>query len=169
MGTGPGFFAIILSDMGYKVTAIDFTEAMLEEAKYNVKQAGLKVNFQQADAQELPYPEGYFDLIICRNMVWTIPDPLSAYREWRRVLKQGGRVLVFDANWCLRLNNPELQKQYEDDQKRAEELGFDNPNKKANMQGSDRISKDLFLSFRLRPNWYVEAFLQNQYKKVFFR
>lgn len=167
VGTGPGFFPIILSDMGYEVTAIDCTENMLEEAKNNVSHAGFIVSFQQADAQRLPFPEASFDLIICRNLVWTLPDPLTAYQEWYRVLKPGGRVLVFDANWCLRLNDPELQRQYEEDQKRAKELGYENPHNKANMQESENISKNLFLSSRLRPNWDLEAFVQCQYKKVF--
>jgi ubiquinone/menaquinone biosynthesis C-methylase UbiE len=140
---------------------------MLEEAKKNISHAGFAVRFQQADAQKLPYPEATFDLIISRNLVWTLPDPLAAYQDWYRVLKPGGRVLVFDANWCLRLNDPELQRQYEDNQNRAKELGYENPHDKANLQESEKISKNLFLSSRHRPSWDVDAFMQSQYKKVF--
>ncbi|MBS4008328.1 MAG: class I SAM-dependent methyltransferase [Clostridium sp.] len=167
VGTGPGFLSIILSAMGNEVTAVDSSENMLEEAKKNISKAGFAVRCQQADAQKLPFPEDTFDLIICRNLVWTLPDPLAAYQDWYRVLKPGGRVLVFDANWGLRFNDSALQRQYEDDQSRAKELGYDNPHDKANLQENESISKNLFLSSRLRPNWDVEAFLQCQYKKVF--
>jgi ubiquinone/menaquinone biosynthesis C-methylase UbiE len=167
VGTGPGFLSIILSEMGNEVTAVDSSENMLEEAKKNISHAGFAVRFQQADAQKLPFLEGTFDLIICRNLVWTLPDPLAAYQDWYRVLKPGGRALVFDANWCLRFNDPELQRQYEDDQNRAKELGYENPHDKANLQENEKISKNLFLSSRYRPSWDIEAFIQSKYKKVF--
>ncbi|MBS3989055.1 MAG: class I SAM-dependent methyltransferase, partial [Dethiobacter sp.] len=121
----------------------------------------------QADAQKLPFPEATFDLIICRNLVWTLPDPLAAYQDWYRVLKPGGRVLVFDANWGLRFNDPVLQRQHDDDQSRAKELGYENPHDRANLQENENISKNLFLSSRHRPSWDLEAFMQSQYKKVF--
>ena len=53
------------------------------------------------DSHRLEFPDRCFDVLICRNVVWTLYDPAAAYRDWKRVLKPGGRLLVFDANWHL--------------------------------------------------------------------
>lgn len=45
IGTGPGFFAIILAEMGYSVTAVDYTAAMLEQAAQNAGVLAAKINF----------------------------------------------------------------------------------------------------------------------------
>lgn len=103
VGTGPGFFAIIMSLQGHDVTAIDCTQAMLDEAQHNAELFGVHPHFLLSDTQTLDFPNDTFDLVISRNVVWTIMDAEKAFREWRRVLKPGGRMIAFDANWNLRL------------------------------------------------------------------
>ena len=68
VGTGPGFFAILLTKAGYDVTAVDYTEAMLEEAKKNAGALASSIHFQRMDAQKLDFPDGYFDVVISRNL-----------------------------------------------------------------------------------------------------
>ena len=68
VGTGPGFFAILLARAGYDVTAVDYTEAMLEEAKKNAGTLSSKIRFQRMDAQKLDFPDGYFDAVISRSL-----------------------------------------------------------------------------------------------------
>jgi ubiquinone/menaquinone biosynthesis C-methylase UbiE len=97
VGTGPGFFAIILAEMGYQVTAVDYTEAMLVQAKENA--GSLDIAFRQMNAQNLTFPDGKFDVVISRNLTWNLNNPQSAYTHWARVLKPGGLLLNFDANW----------------------------------------------------------------------
>ena len=99
IGTGPGFFAIILSQLGHKVTAIDCTDGMLKGAKKNAKEAGVSPVFKQMDCQHMDFKDDSFDLIVTRNVSWTLTEPIQAYKEWKRVLKPGGRMLVFDGNW----------------------------------------------------------------------
>lgn len=70
IGTGPGFFAM----------------------------PGFEAEFIKMDSHELTFADETFDLLLCRNLTWTLRDPQSAYNEWRRVLKTGGRLLIFDAN-----------------------------------------------------------------------
>lgn len=167
IGTGPGFFAILLSLLGHRVTAIDCTESMLEEARNNTEKAGFQVEFAKMDCHQLVYPDESFNLIICRNLVWTLRDPEGAYREWHRVLKPLGRLLVFDANWHLRLFDAEIQRQYEEDRKRAREMGIEDPHEKSNMEESDRIARQLFLSNKRRPQWDVPALINCGFKKIF--
>ena len=62
IGTGPGFFAIILRELGYHVTGIDYTKSMLLEAKKNAKHLSNEIHFLQMNAEELTFPSKSFDL-----------------------------------------------------------------------------------------------------------
>ena len=99
-GTGTGFFAILLAKEGHKVTGIDLTPTMLEAAKETARAFDVTVSFQQMNVQETSFESDSFDAIVTRNVTWTLPDPEKAYREWHRVLKPGGVLLNFDANYA---------------------------------------------------------------------
>lgn len=105
IGTGPGFFSIILSKRGYKVTGIDCTKDMIKEAKQNAKLAEVNPEFIVMDSQDLDFEDNTFDLLLSRNVTWTLTDPIKAYKEWFRVLKPKGVLLIFDANWNLHKYN----------------------------------------------------------------
>lgn len=167
IGTGPGFFALLLSGMGHRVTAIDCTDNMLAEAGNNVRAAGYDVEFHNMDSHQLDFADGTFDLIICRNLTWTLRDPLQAYREWHRVLKPRGRLLVFDANWHMRLFDPEMDRLYREDLARARQMGFPDRHADVNMEESDDIARNLYLSGRWRPKWDAGALLDCGFGKVF--
>ena len=81
IGTGPGFYAIILAARGYDVTAVDFSENMLAEARRNAGDLAEKIDFRQMDAHALDFPDGSFDVIVTRNLTWNLSDPQRAYRE----------------------------------------------------------------------------------------
>ena len=72
VGTGPGFFAILLAELGYRVTAVDYTSAMLEQARRNAGRLAEKITFQQMNAEELSFPDGSFDGIVAKI---AIPAP----------------------------------------------------------------------------------------------
>ena len=99
VGTGTGFFAVLLAQAGHRVEGVDLTPAMLEEARALAAQRGLDITFREMDAQALDYEDGCFDAVISRNLTWTLPDPERAYGQWFRVLKPGGVLLNFDANY----------------------------------------------------------------------
>ena len=109
VGTGTGFFAILLAEKGHRVEGIDLTPAMLEEARTLAKQRNLEITFQEMDAQKLDYPDEVFDVVISRNLTWTLPDPESAYAEWFRVLKPGGVLLNFDADYASHVRSHSTQ------------------------------------------------------------
>ena len=54
------------------MTAVDYTEAMLAEAKKNAGEVAEKIHFQRMDAQKLDFPDGYFDVVISRNLTWNL-------------------------------------------------------------------------------------------------
>ncbi len=101
IGTGAGFFAILLSKLGHKVTGIDMSADMLHQAKQNALVMDCRADFRKMDAQELAFPDNHFDAVLSRNLTWTLPDAMEAYRQWRRVLKAGGLLLNFDSDYGL--------------------------------------------------------------------
>ena len=103
-GTGPGFFAIILAELGYRVWAVDYTDAMLDQARANEARANGalepgRIVFRRADVARTGLASGGFDVIVSRNVTWDLPDPAAAYAEWERLLAPGGLLLNFDAAW----------------------------------------------------------------------
>lgn len=73
------------------IVATDLNQAMLDVAAGRV--VSPKVEFRQADAQALPFPDAGFDLVVCQFGVMFFPDRIAAYAEARRVLRPGGRFL----------------------------------------------------------------------------
>ncbi|MCL6477344.1 MAG: class I SAM-dependent methyltransferase [Peptococcaceae bacterium] len=166
MGTGPGFFAIILAAMGHQVTAIDCSDQMLAEAGKSLRAAGFTAELLKMDSHALSFADHTFDLLLCRNHTWILQDPRTAYKEWHRVLKPGGRLLIFDANWNLRMHDPEMQKKYEEDQERARVLGISRQGHVNNEEG-ERIAREPCFSKRLRPQWDAVALLDCGFSKLF--
>ena len=109
VGTGTGFFAVLLAQQGHRVEGIDLTPAMLEEARWLAKQRNLDITFREMDAQNLLYPDAVFDVVISRNLTWTLPDPERAYASWFRVLKPGGVLLNFDAEYAAHVRSHSVQ------------------------------------------------------------
>ena len=81
IGTGPGFFPVILAEAGYHVDAVDYTEGMLEKAKENAGDLCRNIRFLRMDAQKLDFEDNTFDVVISRNLTWNLEHPDVAYRE----------------------------------------------------------------------------------------
>jgi ubiquinone/menaquinone biosynthesis C-methylase UbiE len=96
-GCGTGFLSLELAARGHRVTGVDFAPAMLAEARRKAAMQGLDIHFEKADAEQLPFPPGQFDLAISRHVLWTLPHPDAALDEWIRVLRPGGRLVVIDS------------------------------------------------------------------------
>lgn len=98
-GCGPAVLTRLLLELGHAVTAVDVSKKMLAIAREKVGPDNDRVCFHQASAAELPFADRTFDLVISRYVVWTLPEPVRAMREWRRLLKPGGRLGIIDGNW----------------------------------------------------------------------
>ena len=99
VGTGAGFFAAILSKLGHKVVGIDMSTKMLCEADKNLRELNLHADFKKMNAQSLNFADETFDVVVTRNLTWTLPDVKAAYREWHRILKFGGVLMNFDSDY----------------------------------------------------------------------
>jgi ubiquinone/menaquinone biosynthesis C-methylase UbiE len=80
------------------VYGIDASPEMLGWADRKAKKAGLDIGFRQAAAQELPFPDARFDVVLSTIMLHHLPRKAreQCAREMRRVLKPGGRALAVD-------------------------------------------------------------------------
>lgn len=107
IGTGPGFFTITFTKAGHDAIGVDCTPEMLDVARANADAEGVNPEFKLMNANKIDFEDNTFDLIVNRNVTWTIPDMYDCYKEWRRVLAPGGKIIVFDANWYANHFDPE--------------------------------------------------------------
>ena len=99
IGTGTGFFSILLSRLGHEIIGVDFSKEMINEAKQLSIIYNQDISLYIMDAQNLDFEDHTFDLVISRNLIWNLTNPKKAYIEWIRVLKKGGILLNFDGEY----------------------------------------------------------------------
>lgn len=92
LGCGTGEMWVGHLDLlaGAELTLTDFSPGMLETAKRNLPQQS-DLSYQVVDIQDIPFPDGHFDVVIANMMLYHVPDLHKGLREVRRVLKPGGR------------------------------------------------------------------------------
>lgn len=147
VGCGSGFFTILLAKMGYEVTGIDLTPDMVQCARELAEEEKTECRFQVMDAEKLDFSDESFDVVISRNLTWTLPHAEDAYGEWLRVLKKGGCLLNFDANYGAA------------DARDTSSLPENHAHNKLGgdmMAECEEIKRQLPISSRIRPAWDVE-------------
>jgi SAM-dependent methyltransferase len=161
LGCGPGFFSVLFSEMGCEIDAMDASGEMLGRARTNVQVAGFQdsVAFHQGDVTELPFPDNTFDIVASRNLMWLMRDPEAAYAEWMRVLRPGGKLVVYDANWYLYLFDEEVdaRRRADQDGNRVEEWAEDACATSAEERRCEQFALELPLSTVIRPAWDLET------------
>lgn len=78
------------------ITGIELSPAMLAIARRRAADLGRAVDLRTGDAQTLPFPDASFDTVLCALSLCTIPDPVAAIGQMKRVLVPGGRLLLLD-------------------------------------------------------------------------
>lgn len=96
MGAGTGFLSLPAAALGHAVTAVDIAPAMLEALTDKAAAQGVSVPAIVGDASSPP--DGPFDVVIERHVVWTLPDPAAALRAWRAVAPSG-RLILVESMW----------------------------------------------------------------------
>jgi ubiquinone/menaquinone biosynthesis C-methylase UbiE len=94
---GPGYLAIELAKLGdYRVVGLDISRSFVEMARRNARGAGVAVTFEQGNASCMPFASESFDVIVCRAAFKNFAEPVQALNEMHRVLKPGGKALIYD-------------------------------------------------------------------------
>ena len=78
------------------VTGIELSPSMLAIARQRAASLGRNVDLREGDAEHLPFGDASFDTVVCALSLCTIPSPVAALGEMRRVLGSGGRLLLLD-------------------------------------------------------------------------
>lgn len=97
---GTGNLAIPAARKGGEVTGIDIAPNLLEQARARAQEKGLKANFDEGDAEKLPYADGRFDLVMSMFGAMFAPRPELVAAELARVCRRGGTMAM--ANWTPR-------------------------------------------------------------------
>ena len=94
---GTGNVAIPMARRGATVTGVDIAPNLLVQARERAADEGLKIKFDEGDAEQLPYADGSFDLVVSMFGAMFAPRPEMVASEMARVLKPGGILAM--ANW----------------------------------------------------------------------
>lgn len=149
IGTGTGFFPILLSKLGIRATGIDLAPEMVSEArKLALRHGFANHDFRVMNAEETEFEAGTFDVILTRNLTWTLPSLPRAYREWFRVLASGGTLLNFDADYGL-VNFARLTGELEEEGVENAHEGLE----AEELRACDEIKDSLPVSSMRRPEW----------------
>ena len=100
LGSGAGTDSLVAAQMvgeGGRVTGIDMTPQMLAKARAAAAEMGAaNVEFVEGEAEQLPFPDGSFDVVISNGVIDLIPDKDAVFEQLHRVLTPGGRIQVAD-------------------------------------------------------------------------
>lgn len=99
LGSGTGEVTKVLRELGHSITGIDFSETMLERAKAKHAAYKNRVTYFLGDAENIHQPDETFDAVTCRHLMWTLLDPENTLRDWFRVTRLGGHLVIFDGNF----------------------------------------------------------------------
>ncbi|WP_405766391.1 class I SAM-dependent methyltransferase [Streptomyces sp. NBC_01538] len=97
LGCGTGSVSLLAAEQGHRVTGVDLSPAMVEQAR--AKLAGRDAVFLVGDAGSPPVGEERFDVVVVRHVLWTLPDPARVLRHWRGLLRAGGRMVLVEGVW----------------------------------------------------------------------
>jgi ubiquinone/menaquinone biosynthesis C-methylase UbiE len=99
VGCGTGSLSLLLAQAGHRVTGVDLSSAMIEQARAKLASAQVEATFLVGDADAPPTDGRQLDVVLCRHLVWTLPDPEAALRRWVGLLRPGGRLVLIEGRW----------------------------------------------------------------------
>src|SRR6478752_3185261 len=99
IGCGTGSLSVLLARAGHQVHGIDFSPEMLALATDKARGLDPEPEFSLGDASSPPLAAGAFDAVLCRHVLWALPDPATALAAWIRLLAPGGRLVLIEGRW----------------------------------------------------------------------
>lgn len=159
IGTGTGFFSCLMAAEGHEVIGIDLTPDMVKHAGHMAHLLNYDVSFAVMDAEAPDFAPESFDVLLTRNLTWTLPNIKKAYREWYKLLKSGGVLINFDADYYAEL-----------DKEKAIEL----PRMHAHMSLSDAMMQENEALTRIigehqpaRPHWDFQLLMEAGFERIY--
>jgi len=87
------------------IVGVDILESSAAYARQRYSSLAPRVRFEQGDAFELKFPDGHFDLVVCRHMTQSVPEPEKVLAELKRICRAGGWIHVLSEDYGM-LNMP---------------------------------------------------------------
>jgi SAM-dependent methyltransferase len=97
-GAGTGALSLLAAELGHRVTSLDLSTGMLGKAEAKARARGLELEIVVGSVNEPP--EGPFEVVMERHVIWTVADPVGALRAWREVVAEGSRLVMFEGIWA---------------------------------------------------------------------
>jgi SAM-dependent methyltransferase len=98
VGCGTGSLAVLLAVEGYRVAGLDRSTEMLARARHKAVAAGVDVDLRPGDAAA-QVPDDDVDVVLCRHVLWALPDPAAVLGRWVRLLAPAGRLVLVEGRW----------------------------------------------------------------------
>jgi ubiquinone/menaquinone biosynthesis C-methylase UbiE len=99
VGCGTGSLSLVLAGLGHTVTGIDLSPGMINQAQTKARSFGYLIEFQAMDAAAPQFEPQSFEVILCRHLLWTLPEPSQVLQRWVNLLKPGGRLILIEGFW----------------------------------------------------------------------
>ncbi|GAA4350500.1 class I SAM-dependent methyltransferase [Angustibacter luteus] len=102
LGCGTGSLAVLMAARGHHVHGLDVSPVMVEQARAKAQDAGLSAEgatFAVGDAAFPDLPAGAFDVVLCRHVLWALPDARAVVSRWTDLLAPGGRLVLVEGFW----------------------------------------------------------------------
>ena len=99
IGCGTGSLGVVMAGLGHDVTGIDLSPGMIAQARDKAAAAGQTIRFLEMDAAELSLAPAQFDAVVCRHLLWALPEPAEVLRRWAALLRPGGRLVLIEGRW----------------------------------------------------------------------
>lgn len=109
LGCRAGTLSVLLARAGYDVRGVDLSDRMVAAAVAKADTAEVPVEFRQGDAASPPYAPASTDVVIARHVLWPLPDPVAALRQWLALLRPEGRLVLIEGRWMTGVGIPAAQ------------------------------------------------------------
>ena len=136
----------------------DLTPDMVEHAEHMAAVLGLDASFLVMDAENPQFEPESFDVLVTRNLTWTLPHIAKAYREWYQLLKPGGVLINFDADYCAAM---EEEDEIELPENHAHKLVPEDLTRE-----NEAITMELSAYQGPRPQWDVQLLVEAGFERI---
>ncbi|MCB0032897.1 MAG: methyltransferase domain-containing protein [Anaerolineales bacterium] len=99
IGCGTGSLSVLLAELNYQVTGIDLSPKMIAYAKAKAQTAGYAIPFHVMNAAEPDFAPQQFDIILCRHLLWALPEPNLVLQRWAKLLTAVGQLVLVEGYW----------------------------------------------------------------------
>ncbi|MCM0619844.1 class I SAM-dependent methyltransferase [Nocardioides bruguierae] len=98
LGCGTATLTDLLAQAGFDVDGVDVSPRMVALAQAKTAQHR-GVTITRGDAARPPLTDGTYDVVLCRHVLWALPEPVEVLRRWGGLLRPGGRLVLVEGRW----------------------------------------------------------------------